>query len=343
MEFKRNSVIALFLAGKSQPTIVRQLQHLDVNKVFVYRTIKRYNETGSIAKRNNGGPRRTATSPEMVRKLKKRIDRNPKQSANKLARDLKVSHRSVRRMLKIDLQLKPYKIQKVQDLTPAQKKVRLERARVLKALAASGDLPNIVFSDEKIFTIQQFVNKQNDRVWLACKSTDNLEQRVAYRKQGPASVMVWAAVTAEGRTPLVFIDQGVKVNQQVYRQRVLSRALMPWARDQFGSRPWTFQQDSAPSHKARATQDYLRARVPRLISAQEWPPYSPDLNPMDFSIWAILEAKVSSKKYQSVDCLKDSLQREWAAIPQNVLRSACGAFMTRLNAVIRAKGGHIEQ
>lgn len=176
MEFKRNSVIALFLAGKPQPTIVRELQHLNVNKVFVYRTIKRYNDTGSIGKRNNGGPRRTATSSEMVRKVKKRIVRNPKQSANKLARDLNVSAASVRRMLKIDLQLKPYKIQKVQDLTPAQKKTRLERARVLKALAASGDLPNIVFSDEKLFTIQQFVNKQNDRVWLAGKSTDNLEQ-----------------------------------------------------------------------------------------------------------------------------------------------------------------------
>lgn len=166
---------------------------------------------------------------------------------------------------------------------------------------------------------------------------------MAYRKQAPASVMVWAAVTAEGRSPLVFIDQGVKINQQLYRQKVLSRALMPWARNQFGSRPWTFQQDSAPSHKARATQEYLRTRVPRLISCKEWPPYSPDLNPLDFSIWAILEAKVSSKKYLSVDCLKASLQREWAAIPQKALRAACGAFMTRLNEVIRAKGGHIEQ
>lgn len=343
MEFKRNSVIALYLSGKSQPTIVRELKHLNVNKVFVYRTITRYNDTGSIAKRNNGGPRRSATSPEMVRKVKKRIQRNPKQSAEKMAKDLKVSAASVRRMLKIDLQLKPYKIQKVQDLKTEQKKVRLERARALKGLAARGELPNIVFSDEKIFTIQQFVNKQNDRVWLKGKSTDNLEQRLATRKQAPASVMVWAAVTAEGRSPLVFIDQGVKVDQKVYRRKVLSQSLMPWARKKFGNSPWTFQQDSAPSHKACATQDFLRARVPRLISTAEWPPYSPDLNPMDFSIWGILEAMVSTKKYQSVDCLKASLLREWEAIPQKTLRAACGAFITRLDAVIRAKGGHIEQ
>ena len=52
MYFKRNSVIALYLAGNSQPAIVRELKHLKVNKVFVYRTITRYN-TGSIAKRSS--------------------------------------------------------------------------------------------------------------------------------------------------------------------------------------------------------------------------------------------------------------------------------------------------
>ena len=91
MEFKRNSVISLYLAGNSVPAIVRQLQYLNVNKMFAYRTIDRYNVTGSIAKRNNGGPKRTATSREMVRNVKARIGRNPKQSARKLARALNVS------------------------------------------------------------------------------------------------------------------------------------------------------------------------------------------------------------------------------------------------------------
>jgi hypothetical protein len=50
---------------------------------------------------------------------------------------------------------------------------------------------------------------------------------MASRKQGPASVMVLAAGTVEGRSLLVFIGQVVKVNQQMYRQKVLNRALMP--------------------------------------------------------------------------------------------------------------------
>lgn len=129
MEFKRNSVIALYLAGKSQPAIVRELQHLRVDKSFVYRTITRYNDTGSIAKRYGGGPKKTATSPEMVNKVKKQIQRNPRQSARKMAIALKVSDRSIRRILETELQLKPIKIQKVQELTPAQKKRSLKDQR----------------------------------------------------------------------------------------------------------------------------------------------------------------------------------------------------------------------
>lgn len=342
MEFKRNSVISLYLAGKSKAAIVSQLKHLKINKMFVYRTINRYNGTGSIAVRHGGGHKKVATGPEMVRKVRARIDRNPRQSARSMAHQMNVSDWSIRRILKNDLRLKPYKMQKVQNLTDAQKKVRLERARELKRLHVRGELPHIVFSDEKNFTIEQFVNKQNDRVWLTERSHENLESRLSTRRQAPAQVMVWAAVTADFRGPLVFLDQGVKVNGNVYREIVLEGALKPWALRTFGANTWTFQQDSAPSHKARVNQEWLKNNVPRFISSQQWMPYSPDANPMDFSIWGILQAKVATKKYESVDMLKKAIVREWNRIPQAHVRAACNSFVKRLGAIIKCKGGHIE-
>lgn len=343
MELKRNSVIALHLSGKRPKQILSELHHLNINRKFVYRTIKRLSDASTLNKREKPGPQRTARSQQNVSRLKRRITRNPRQSARKLAKDMNISDWCVRKMLKSDLHLKPYKIQKSQELTMAQKQVRLQRAKHLKSLADRGKLPNIVFSDEKVFTVEQFVNKQNDRVWLKGKSEDNLARRLATRKQGPASVMVWAAVTASGRSPLVFIDRGVKINQELYRDLVIRDSLLPWAQNHFGSEPWTFQQDSAPSHKARETQTFLTDNVPRLISAQEWPPYSPDLNPMDFSIWSILQSKVCSTKHRNLECLKASLQREWAALSEEDVRSACNAFRSRLAAVVKARGGYIEQ
>ena len=41
MEFKGNSVIALFLDGKPQVAIIRDLHHLNVNKSLVSPTIAR--------------------------------------------------------------------------------------------------------------------------------------------------------------------------------------------------------------------------------------------------------------------------------------------------------------
>ena len=72
-----------------------------------------------------------------------------------------------------------------------------------------GTLPNLVFSDEKKFGVEHHFNTQNDRVW---SRNGDEGSRVVARKQCPASVVVWAAITESGRSPLLFVDQGVKLN-----------------------------------------------------------------------------------------------------------------------------------
>ena len=51
-----------------------------------------------------------------------------------------------------------------------------------------------------------------------------------------------------------------------------------------------FQQDGAPAN-TRSEQNWQRANCPDFITKDQWPPYSPDLNPMDYHVWgAMLEA-----------------------------------------------------
>lgn len=323
---KKSAIVALFLSGKSNGEIVKELRPLNVSRFFVYRTIKRYSETGSIERKLGSGGQVTALTPENIRKVKQRLQREPRRSGNKIAKDIGISQSSIRRVFKNELHVKPYKIQKVQELTISQKKVRLDKAKELKALLARSELKNIVFSDEKIFTIMQYVNKQNDRVYLSDRSTMNLDHLRAYRKQRPASVMVWAGVTQNGRTPLVFVPMGVKINAESYRELILEGCLKPWATKLFKKNRYVFQQVSAPAHRAKITQEWLKKHVPAFIPPSLWPPCSPDLNPLDFCVWGILESKVSSKKYETLDGLKRALTREWAKIPQDVLRAACDSF-----------------
>jgi len=51
-------------------------------------------------------------------------------------------------------------------------------------------------------------------------------------------------------------------------------------------------QDSAPSHCAKATQNFLHDNTPDFISSQKWTPHSPDLNSLDYSVWDILQELV---------------------------------------------------
>jgi len=58
---------------------------------------------------------------------------------------------------------------------------------------------------------------------------------------------------------------------------------------------FVFMQDSTPSHRAKATRNFLR-NVPDFISAEEWKMdtthHSPDLNSLDYSVWDILQKHV---------------------------------------------------
>ena len=47
---------------------------------------------------------------------------------------------------------------------------------------------------------------------------------------------------------------------------------------------YVFQQDSASAHRARQTVELLQHETLKFIAADLWPPYSPDLNPVDYEV-----------------------------------------------------------
>ena len=66
-----------------------------------------------------------------------------------------------------------------------------------------------------------------------------------------------------------------------------------------------------------------------LISKEDWPVWSPNLNPLDYSIWSILEKRVCSTPHQTLESLKAKLMKEWDAIPQETLCAACDSYPDR--------------
>ena len=146
--------------------------------------------------------------------------------------------------------------------------MRAEKCRKLLHYIAEGMLPNLVFTDEKKFDIQQTVNQKNDRVWA---SSSTIEKRIVTRCQNSQSVMVWAAVTTTGRSPLFFVPTGVKLNSERYVSDILEGCLFPWAEQQFKDESWTLQQDLAPSHGSKFTQSWILRKISSFTSKEDWP------------------------------------------------------------------------
>uniref|UniRef100_A0A914E7Q7 Transposase n=1 Tax=Acrobeloides nanus TaxID=290746 RepID=A0A914E7Q7_9BILA len=133
-------------------------------------------------------------------------------------------------------------------------------------------------------------------------------------------------------------------------KRLIRCKVLPWARRTYRGQHWVWQEDGAPSHKAIATRDLVKNIFPEVIDVDispqrdngEWPPNSPDLNVMDYSIWSILEAEACAKPYQSIETLKKSLMAAWKKIPQDMIDRAVDDFPKRLKKCIDAEGGHFE-
>jgi len=52
---------------------------------------------------------------------------------------------------------------------------------------------------------------------------------------------------------------------------------------------FVFQQDSAPAHRAC---EIVQQQTPGFFSPDLWLPNSPDLNPVDFRIWGLMQERV---------------------------------------------------
>ena len=95
--------------------------------------------------------------------------------------------------------------------------------------------------------------------------------------------MVSVAVSKLGKTDLVFVQPRAKINSVYYCHNVLEQGLLPDIR-RLSNDNLLFQQVGAPAQRARHTVAYLCSHVPEFIEPENWPPNSPDLNPVDYSV-----------------------------------------------------------
>jgi len=109
-----------------------------------------------------------------------------------------------------------------------------------------------------------------------------------------------------------------------------------------------FQHDGAPPHFSQVVRQYLNHKFSnRWIGRggiQNWPPLSPDLNPVDYHVWSYMKAMVCAHEVNTREELLQGIPS--AARSMNnatVLRKVTSPLVTRVKKCIQADGGHFEQ
>ena len=72
------------------------------------------------------------------------------------------------------------------------------------------------------------------------------------------------------------------------------------------------------------------------------PPYSPDLNPLDYCVWGVFERDTNKRPHSTIDFLKSTIKQVMVNMDKTMLTKARGRFRPQIEAFINGEGGFID-
>ena len=280
-----------------QSTIYRIWQKQ--NRVF---TVHNLNSKSSPGETFSGRPR-SAITPENIQAVQDMLDRDCEKeyddpSINSCRRnELGIDRSTMSRIIKQHLHYHCYKMIKCQALLDTDLDRRRRFATYILNNLTEEDMLNTAFSDEATFTMDGMINSQNVRRYAPKKVRGGDEggrpKNFRYKtSKFPAKVMVFLGVHGSGNTWGLKLYRNETIDGDEYH-RLLRYTAIPALKVINGGTldGMYWQQDGAKVHRTKKVLQYLDGQFgPRMLALDsirgvEWPPRSPDLNPLDFFVW----------------------------------------------------------
>jgi len=327
----KNRIIMLSENGHSSAAIAGQLHLHDRT---VRKIIQKFRENGSVkVKPRSGRPRKTNSRYDRQLKFLSLSDRF--QSASKLAKQMEdatgvvLSASTVQRRLN-QCGLKGCVAKKKPFISETNRLKRLKFAK--EHIGWSVDQwKKVLWSDETKYNM-----RASDGVVYVWRRRGEALKADCLRgtvKHGGGNILIWGCMSAAGVGRIHRVEGIMNAAQYV---DILQKSMLPSMKEHFGRRRAVFMHDNDPKHTAKVTSSWLEKQKFQVL---QWPPQSPDLNPIE-NLWEILnQARDKKKRLKNANELWEDCKETWSSITPDVCLKLVESMPKRLAEVIKNKGG----
>jgi Transposase/DDE superfamily endonuclease len=268
--------------------------------------------------------------------------------------DSNISHQTIMRR-RSEADLESYVAVVKPGLRPENIAKRLEWALKYKDWTVE-DWKKVIWSDESSI----WIGVNPHRQWVIRPKGERLNPKYVKKsfKSERVKIMVWGCFTGERLGPLIICDEeGIGTNEY---EEIIYDGLFSLIDDLLeppedpetiqvaDENTLLFMQDNAPCHKATEVLEFLAEHN---VPVMEWPPQSPDLNPIE-NLWPEFKTRFHkrfaelfnhpSKSLEARYRYGEILKEVWYSQCMELIKALIESMPGRVQAVIAAKGGWID-
>ena len=328
----KKTVIDLKLAGHKTVSIVKLL---NVPESTIRSIFNKYLTSGNVENLpRSGRPKKLspcdgAWLTRHVKKNRNKVLRNITHEFNE-SRNIQeqVGTKTVQRFLHAN-NMKRRVVRKKMVITEVNRKRRLSWCLSKRKLTVNNFWNTVIFSDES-----QVVIGENHRIYVwRTPSEAYLPECMCPQRQRRVAVMVWGCITYSGVGTLCMVEGNI--NAQKYID-IIDEHLWPVIAQHYPNKPYRFQDDNAPVHRARITCQYKQQQN---IPSITWPAQSPDINIIE-NLWLRIKQKLQNNaiNIRTPQELFAAILDVWVSFTPEYVQNLYKSIPRRLLTVIKSKG-----